>query len=136
MVRGWVAGLALAGVLAACGTPQEQCINGQTRDLRNVERLIADTQAALARGYGYESVEVTDTRWVVCGYDEVGTDGNGKAVLRARYCFDDYTRTERRPVAIDPVAEKRKLDGLVRKRAELLRAAQPVIAECKARFPE
>jgi hypothetical protein len=136
MRRGVVAGLALAGVLSGCGTPQEQCIAGQTRDLRNVERLIAQTRENLARGYGYESIEVTDTRWVVCGYDEVGTGGNGKPILRARYCFDDYTRTERRPVAIDPAVEKRKLDGLTRKRAELLKAAQPVIAECKARFPE
>ena len=136
MGRGWVVGIALAGMLAGCGTPQEQCIRGQTRDLRNVERLIAQTQENLARGYGYESVEVTDTRWAVCGYDEVGTDGSGKPVLRARYCLDDYTRTERRPVAIDPAVEQRKLDGLMRKRAELLKAAQAVIAECRARFPE
>ena len=136
MRASWAAGLALAGMLAACGTPQEQCIAGQTRDLRNVERLIGQTQANLARGYGYESVEVTDTRWVVCGHDVVGTDGNGNPVLRARYCFDDYTRTERRPVAIDPAVEKRKLDGLTRKRAELTKAAQAVVAECRARFPE
>ncbi|MFN0113779.1 MAG: hypothetical protein ACKVPY_03790 [Paracoccaceae bacterium] len=127
---------AALALLAACGTPQEQCIAGQTRDLRNVDRLIAETQGNLARGYRFETVEVTDTRWVICDHVPSGTDANGNPVFRARYCLDDFTRTERRPAAIDPASERRKLDGLVRKRAEFLRAAQPVIAECRAKFPE
>jgi hypothetical protein len=36
-------------LLTACGTPQEQCINSVTRDMRVVDRLIAETEANLAR---------------------------------------------------------------------------------------
>ena len=38
--------------LAACGTPQEQCIGAATRDMQVVNRLIAEVQGNLARGYG------------------------------------------------------------------------------------
>ena len=49
--------LALAA-LAACGTPQEQCINRNTRDLRTVDRLIAEAEGNLQRGYAYETITV------------------------------------------------------------------------------
>ena len=44
-------------LLTACGTPQEQCISANTRDLQVVDRLIRDSEANLARGYGYEALE-------------------------------------------------------------------------------
>ena len=131
-----LAGLGTFVVVSGCATALQQCVNSSTRDLRTVERLIGDTQTNLSRGYTYEFYEVTDTRWLICDYQQVGTDQAGKPVVRPRYCFDDVTRTERRPVAIDPAVEKRKLDGLIWKRVELLKAAQPAIAQCKAKYPE
>ena len=42
-------------ILFACGTPQEQCIAGSTRDARVVNDLIRETEANLARGYALET---------------------------------------------------------------------------------
>jgi hypothetical protein len=44
--------------------------------------------------------------------------------------------TEKRPKAIDLNEEARKLDSLKAKRTELARAAEKVIAACKAQYPE
>ena len=52
--------------LAACGTPQEQCISCNTRDLRTVDRLIAESEGNLQRGYAYESVTVYEDYWTHC----------------------------------------------------------------------
>ena len=41
-------------LLAACGTPQEQCIAYGTRDLRTVDKLIVETEGNLTRGYALE----------------------------------------------------------------------------------
>jgi len=118
--------LALFCVLSACGTPQEQCINAVTRDMRVVERLIAEAEGNLQRGYGYEYVTVFETDWVDCGTAE-NPD---------RMCAIRRPEQERRAVAIDLVAEQRKLDQLQAKRAEQARAAAPAIRQCKIDNPE
>lgn len=123
-------------ILAACGTPQQQCINRETRDLRVVERLIADTQGNLDRGYGFEDVTVFTTAYVDCTPQVVVADGQPVPEVERRLCLDEVPETVRRPVAIDLVAEQRKLDGLVARRQALLGQAQQVIAACTAAYPE
>ncbi|NJM81307.1 MAG: hypothetical protein HC844_01435 [Tabrizicola sp.] len=120
-------------LLAACGTPQEQCINRNTRDLRTVERLIDETEGNLARGYAYEEVTITTTQW---GYCPVPVVAAGQKAPPPRLCLDDVSETVRRPKAIDLAEEARKLDGLKTKRRQLARAAEAVIAQCKAAYPE
>lgn len=120
--------LLLVAALAGCGTPQEQCINAATRDLRTLDRLIAEERATLARGYGYESREVVRHRWQRCDDWIPGTP--------RRMCFEPVWQTVRHPVAIDPAAEQRKLDGLLARRAALGTAAAPAIAACRAKYPE
>ncbi len=120
-------------LLAACGTPQEQCINRGTRDLRTVERLIVETQGNLDRGYALETITLYEDYWDTC-YDPVAV--NGETLLKPRMCLKERSYTEQRPKAIDLNAEAAKLDSLKVKRAELARAAQPVIAQCKAEYPE
>lgn len=121
-------------VLAACGTPQERCIRQATVELRRVNALVAEVQGNLARGYAWEEYETTSVRWEVCGYDTIEKDG--KQITRPRMCLEDYPVTHRRPAPIDPAAEERKLDGLLKRQAELTRAAQAQIAACKAAYPE
>lgn len=124
--------------LAACGTPQERCINAGTRDLRTLDRLIAESEANLARGYGYENIEVTHSRWVVCDYEPAGAPAQPGAPAprpQPRYCLDDVTETERRPVSIDLGAETAKLQSMKRKRADLGKAATATINACKAQYP-
>lgn len=119
--------LALA-LLTACGTPQEQCIRAATRELPTLDRLIGETRANLARGYGYEEHEVVRHEWGRCDDWVPGTP--------ARMCFEPVWDTVRRPVAIDPAAEQRKLDGLLARRGALLARAEPAIAACKVQYPE
>jgi hypothetical protein len=125
--------LAALALLAACGTPQEQCISKGTRDLRTVDRLITETEGNLARGYALEKVTEYETYWGRC-QDVFEVDG--KPVLRPRLCLEERPVSVERPKAIDLAAEARKLKGLKTKRAELARAAEPVIAQCRAAYPE
>jgi hypothetical protein len=124
--------------LTACGTPQEQCITASTRDLRTVDRLIAETKTNLSRGYAYETEEITRTEWVICEYIPVppATPGGPVPPPKPRYCLDDVTDTIRREVAIDPGLEQRKLAGLQSKRKELGRAASAAVIACQAKYPD
>lgn len=121
--------------LTACGTPQEQCINAVTRDMRVVDRLIAEAEGNLARGYGFETVTVYSTRWVPCG-PPPPPPAEGQKPPRPQMCLDEVPETVRKPVALDLAAEAQKLAGLKAKRAQQAKAAEPQIAACKAEYPE
>ncbi|MCB2110615.1 MAG: hypothetical protein H6895_00490 [Defluviimonas sp.] len=125
--------LATVVALAACGTPQEQCIRGATRELGTVDRLIAETEATIARGYGYRTDEVVRWAWTVC--DTVPIAAPGRATPRPM-CWEPYTDTVRRPVAIDPAAEARKLAALKARRTALVRQAEAAVRACRAQYPE
>jgi hypothetical protein len=123
-------------VLAACGTPQEQCINRETRDLRVVERLIAEARGNLDRGYAFEEVTVLTTEYIDCTPQVIVPEGTPAPQVERRLCLEEVPETVRRPVAIDLQAEQRKLDGLLAKRRDLLARAEDAIAACKAAYPE
>lgn len=116
--------------LAACATPREACISQGTRDLRSVERQLAQSELALSRGW------VTETRerfgWIeeTCeGVDDAG---------------EPYTYECREPgwveaevrVPVNRQAEQARRDALAAQRDALLRQAQPLIAACTAAHPE
>jgi hypothetical protein len=121
-------------LLAACGTPQEQCINRNTRDLRTVEKLIKETEANIARGYALEQVTIYVPVWVQCQITPLA-DATKKP-RPTRLCLEDRPQTELRPKAIDLNAERAKLQSLMEKRDELASAAAPIIAQCKAQYPD
>lgn len=133
MVVRWVFVPALLASLAACGTPQEQCIRRSTTELRKIERLVADTQGNLARGYAYETDTITTHQWVACIAPGSGVQGRP---VRTTMCFEPQTQTVRREVPIDPAAEKRVLDNLLDRRNTLIAAAEPAIAACRTAYPE
>lgn len=120
-------------LLAACGTPQEQCINRSTRDLRTVDRLITETQGNLDRGYAYETITVYEDYWTSCPVPPVA---EGEPVPPPRLCLEERPVTKQRAKAIDLNEEARKLDSLKAKRRDLARQAEAVIAQCKAQYPE
>lgn len=120
-------------LVAACGTPQEQCINSNTRDLRTVDRLITETQGNLDRGYAFETITVYEDYWTSCPVPPVA---EGEPPPPPRMCMDERPVTQQRPKAIDLQAEARKLDSLKAKRRDLARKAEDVIAQCKAQYPE
>ena len=118
--------------LAACGTPQEQCISANTRDLQVVDRLIRETEGNLARGYGFEAVTVYEPRWINC------TPRPTEAVPEPELemCFEQVPVTVRKEVALDLGVEAGKLTSLKAKRTGLAEAAESVITQCKAKYPE
>lgn len=123
----------MLSTLAACGTPQEQCINRNTRDLRTVDRLITETQGNLDRGYAFETITVYEDYWTTCPQPPVA---EGETPPPPRLCLDERPVTTQRPKAIDLNEEARKLDSLKTKRLDLARKAEAVIAQCKAEYPE
>lgn len=118
--------------LAACASPQQQCIGSVTHDLTVVDRLIAETAGNLQRGYSIGDVVVTRPEFVDCTPDPTPKRPNP----RARQCLEDVAETVSRPVAIDLRAEAAKLASLRTKRAQLSAAAGPAIAACQRQYPE
>lgn len=133
-MRALFAPLAIALVLAACATPQEACINRALREVRTLDRLIAEQRETLARGYAL--VERTEWRWdwQIC---DPGTPATATTpATPPRWCWEREPVTVTDRVPIDPPAEQRKLDGLIDRRGQEARAAERAVADCRARHPE
>ena len=132
--------LVLFLLLAACGTPQERCIARETRDVRVLDRLITESESNLQRGYALEEVVTYRDRWVPCPVVRPapveGQPAPAPAPSPPQLCLREVQETETRPKAIDLTAEAQKLASMKDKRAALLRAAAPAIAQCRAEFPE
>ena len=109
-------------LLAACGTPEQRCQKAATRDLKTVNTLIAESEANIARGYRYEN-ELRPVR-VGIGFCSGGT---------IRFCGSNDTDVVRRPVAIDTNEERRKLESLKAKRAQLETSTYAATRACVAR---
>jgi hypothetical protein len=109
-----------------------------TRDLRIVTDLIAETELNLARGYELVDYTVIRTNWVWCSQPVIVTqaDGTQQVVQPGQMCLEDYEDTEQRPRAIDPVAERNKLNGLQERQRALTKQAEPAIAQCRQLYPQ
>lgn len=112
--------------LAACVTPQQQCIDNATKDLRVVEGLIQTTQLNISRGYAIKEEEYYELELQVCGVVD------GQEVL----CETPVLYTREVPVAIDLDAEQTKLKQLLAKRRELAARAEAAVEECRNLYPE
>lgn len=131
--------LPLCVALVACGTPQEQCIARETRDLRVVDKLITEVEGNLKRGYAFEEIIISRTVWVQCQPIIVPPPVDGAPVpppAAPRLCLDDEEETVTRPKAIDLATERSKLSGLKAKRKEQSVAANRSIAACQQTYPE
>lgn len=120
--------------LAACGTPQQQCINTVTRDLRVVDRLIAEVQTNLNRGYALEDVTTYRPVWRDCG--PMRPPKEGVKPPPPRLCLDEESVTVQKPQAIDLDAENRKLAALKTKRKQLAKQSEASIKACQTQYPE
>lgn len=117
--------------LIACTTPQERCITKAAPDLPVLNRLIAETEGNLARGYAYADVVVERPVWVDCG-DWLS---NSTGARRPGLCLGSAPTTMRKAVAIDLTAEAAKLASLRTRRAAVESQAKPAFAQCQAEFP-
>ncbi len=112
-------------LLGACASvSRDQCLRAATEEIRTLDRLIAETEAGLARGYGIDRLDVPIPERRHC------TGVSGSAT-----CIESDIVAVERPVAIDPVAENRKIAAMRAKRQALIPRAMLQIAECKRRFP-
>jgi hypothetical protein len=118
--------------LAACGTPQEQCMRMASHDMVVLDRLIAETQGNIARGYGFAQTVVEMPEFVLCETPIRGDEPGH----RSRTCIEDVPHTVTKPVALDLQAEAAKLASMQKRRAEMAKALAPAFADCQARYPE
>lgn len=102
--------LALLALSACDQDPVTRCAGPQMRELRNVESLIAESRAALDRGYHIERVD-SGARVNFCL-------GGARSNVGLSYCTDPGST--RRPVAIDTAAERRKLASFEAQRDVLM----------------
>lgn len=118
--------------LAACGTPQEQCIRSVSHDQIVLDRLIAQTQGNLARGYALVDTVVTTPEMQDCTQSASASNPNPSPQM----CFGDVATTVTNPVAIDLTAEAAKLASMQQRRAQMVKELAPAVADCKARYPK
>jgi len=117
-------------LLTACATPREACLDDVNREVRVLDRLIAQTRGNLERGFAIEKKQEIRTRDTLCrGENEDGT------TFRFR-CEETDTITRNVPVAIDLNAERAKLTSLEQRQRQNIANAESGIAQCLARFPE
>ena len=117
--------------LAACATPREMCERQAVRDLAVVERLIAESEATLARGYALHPVPYTRPSLQLCYGSGFGGYGN----FGFSYCNYPQVDIQMVPAAVDLREERRKLMELKRKRQDLARASAAGLEACRARYP-
>lgn len=120
-----------AVALAACATPQQRCMRPISDDLATVQSLIAETEAAIDRGYNYRTEPRNRVGVNLC----TGWYGGARVYGGISYCTDSYPDYVRVPEAIDPAAERRKLAELRVREAKLQSALPNAQAACAARYP-
>ena len=116
--------------LMACATPQQRCIIKAAPDLPVLNRLIAESEGNLARGYAFADVEVEMDVWKLCRVDLTPSE------VGQTMCLETETTTTREAVAIDLTAEAAKLASMRARRDDIEAKAQPAFAQCQAEFPK
>lgn len=117
-------------LLAACSTPRERCISSANRPLATLDRLIAETDGNIRRGYAL--VELQDVRVLRTSCEGTNEDGS-----TFRFpCEETETFTRQEPVSINVAEERIKLSQLQSRRAEAAAQAQAQARQCIAIHPE
>ncbi len=117
--------LPLAALLSACADQRGECIDEALKDVRVLEKLIEETEENIARGYALQPEPSVKTGVSFCL-----SPSNPLGI-----CTTTETEVNDRPVAIDALAEQRKLRQLKQREAELRKKAQLEVMACEARFP-
>ncbi|MCF6445821.1 hypothetical protein [Nereida sp. MMG025] len=107
--------------LAACSSARDRCLNQAALPVAQIDALIVQTEANIARGFGLEKELQPRSILVTCVRDD-----------RLSFCQDRQVTVKRVPVTLDIDAERRKLSQLKSKRAEVVEAARKAQASCPA----
>ena len=117
-------------LLTACQTPREACISQAQSELTVVNRLIAQTEANLTRGFGLEERQDVQIRRDTC---EITNPDGTTSTFR---CDRQEVVTNNVPVALDLNAERAKLASLREQQATLGARVQAAIQQCIAIYPD
>lgn len=109
-------------ILSACASRYQRCVAVETADLRIVRALIAEAEENLERGFA-----LAEPRLVTTGY-QLCLDRSGLSCAKVK------TQLKKQPVAIDPEAERRKLEGLRAREARLEADAAARVQQCRADY--
>jgi len=112
-------------LLAACADRRGDCVEEAMRDVRVLEELIVETERNIDRGYALQPEPSVRTGVSFCL-----TANNPLGI-----CTSTQTEIRERPVAVDVLAERRKLRQLREREVELRQRAQLEVSACEARFP-
>lgn len=121
--------LAPFAVMAACATPQQQCLSAATQELRVNAYLITQTQGNLDRGYAIDQEQRVSQGFDTCR--ERTRDGGITRTL----CRTTRVRNVDVPQAINLNVERDTLDQLLARRAVLQKQATAATAQCRALYP-
>jgi hypothetical protein len=114
---------------AGCSSiARDQCERAAVADIRTLDRLIAEAEANLARGYGFSRHAETYFQRRRCE----GWGGAGPAP-DCLYADTDIVQT---PKAIDEPSVLRKVQTMKRRRAELVPQAMANLAACRRHYPD
>lgn len=119
MIQRFLSALAALAVAGCVGAPVN-CTSPATREIRTIDRLIAETRRDIDRGYTTRRIESGASLNLCLGGAD---DGVGVS-----FCTDGASR---RAVAIDREAEGRKLDNLLARREALVRQQSRDLAACR-----
>ena len=129
--------LLLLGLLPACATPLQQCINQVSAEYLEVSAQIVETRANIERGYALH-VQTVPFRPNDCYFNRWGNNN--------RDPFDDYwdtffdcsTRltTITIPVAVDMNDQRQRLRALEARLPELAGPTRDGVAMCRQQFPQ
>ena len=112
--------LAALALLAACATPRERCEAEAVRDLRVVDRLIAENRAILERGYAIETERTVRPRMTFCRIGD-----------QSEICWVDDVRTSTRPAAVNLTEVQATLASLVENRGRIETRARAALEACR-----
>ena len=113
-------------LIAACATPQEQCINTASNEVRSIRSGISTAQGNIARGYAIHRSQQAYEAPDIC-YDK-----NSKSYR----CFHTQYRTIETPVSINLAEERRKLANLKKRLPAAMRQMNAGVANCRVLYPE
>lgn len=122
--------LAPLALLAACATPQQQCLTSATEQLRVNAFLIAQTQGNLDRGFALDRRQKVTTRPRFCSR----VTQTGERITTT--CDRTVVRNYDVPQAINLNVERDTLNQLLATRATLEKQAAAATAQCRALYPE
>ena len=118
--------LAVLLALAACATPQQQCIAKVSGEYKGLAAQAQVARDNIARGYAIHRQRVP--------YRVVGTCTN---TLGEPYpCMQTRHRMQETPVAIDVAAERQKLAEIEARMAASKARTEAAVAQCRSAYPE